>query len=69
MPFSRTKTVGVIVNGESRLPGGLFVVTKDNFAASKEQMVKDRSNCPRPPGPRVGAWTPLSIVAALSDSA
>ena len=39
----KDKTVDVVVNGESRLPGGLSVVTKDNFAASKEQMMKDRS--------------------------
>ena len=45
------ETVGVIVNGESRLPGGLSVVTKDNFAASKEQMVKDRSMVLIHPGP------------------
>ena len=48
------ETVGVIVivNGESRLPGGLSVVTKDiNFAASKEQMVKDRSIVLVHPGP------------------
>ena len=45
------ETVDVIVNGESRLPGGLSVVTKDNFAASKEQMMKDRSMVLIDPGP------------------
>ena len=45
------ETVDVIVNGESRLPGGLSVVTKDNFAASKEQMLKDRSMVLIHPGP------------------
>ena len=47
-----TVDVIVIVNGESRLPGGLSVVTKDiNFAASKEQMMKDRSIVLVHPGP------------------
>ena len=39
----KDETIDVVVNGESRLLGGLSVVTKDNFAASKEQMMKDRS--------------------------
>ena len=47
-----TVDVIVIVNGETRLPGGLPVVTKDiNFAASKEQMMKDRSIVLVHPGP------------------
>ena len=45
------ETVVVIVNGESRLPGGLSVVTKDSFAASKEQMMKGRSMVLIHPGP------------------
>ena len=45
------ETVDVIVNGESRVPGVLSVVTKGNFKASKEQMMKDRSIVFVHPGP------------------
>jgi len=37
------KSAEVVVNGESILPGGLTVVTKDSFPGMKEAMMKDRS--------------------------
>lgn len=37
------ETVSVIVNGEDRLPGGLTVITKENFNEKEELMASGRS--------------------------